>query len=117
MGLHGGQLRGLCVLEKSPVQVSLKNFETGKDESEDNGHPEGLDEEFRVLLPEDIIGAYAEDEESGQNVGSAQNMHDGQHSEFLGNHCKEIGQLGPTVSDGVANRMLHPGIGNEDPDG
>jgi hypothetical protein len=52
----------------------------------------------------------------GQHEGAADDMHELQDGKLLGDDREEVGQFGATPANGVAHRILHPGIGDQDPD-
>jgi len=89
----------------------------GKDEPETKTGPEGFGEKFLVAVFQKVISADAHDEKRSQHKGCAEHVYDRINGELLSNHCKEIDHFRPSVSDGITDRALHPGIGNENPDG
>ena len=70
-----------------------------------------------VLLAQQMVGADPHDEETRQDISAADGMEKDLEGKRLGDHGQEVIEFGPAVSEDVAHRMLHPGVGDQDPDG
>ena len=95
--------------------MPLDDFGKGKDQGKAQGQAEGFGEEGGLLLPEQVIGADAHHEEARQDVGPADGVEEDLKGEGLGDHRQKVREFGPAVSEDEAHRVLHPGIGDQDP--
>ena len=62
-----------------------------------------------------MIGADPHHKETRQDVGPADGMEEYLKGEWLGDHRQKVREFGSAVSEDEAHRVLHPGIGDEDP--
>ena len=74
-------------------------------------------EKLDMLLAQQVIGAYPHDHKARQDVGPADNMKKHLPGEGLGDYCQEVVQFSPPVPENKTHRVLHPGIGDENPQG
>ena len=75
-----------------------------------------LREEAHLVLAQQVPGGDPQHEEPGQDVGAADRVDELEDRELLGDHREEVRQLGAAVADRVPHRVLHPGVGHEDPE-
>ncbi len=110
-------LVGWILATSAAVDVPLDDLGQGEDQGEPQGQAEGLGEKGRILPPQQVIGADPHDHEARQDIGAAHRVEKLLDGEGLGDHGHKVAQFGPAVPEDVAHRMLHPGVGDEDPQG
>ncbi|VTR69980.1 conserved hypothetical protein [Desulfosarcina cetonica] len=114
--LHGRQFSGLGFGHVHGVHVAGDHDHQGGDQPDHQADIEGAGEKFDVLFLEQMPGADAHDEEGAEQEGRRNGMNDFQKAERVGHHCQEIGQLGTAAANRIAHRLLHPAVGQKDPD-
>ncbi len=95
--------------------MAVHHGHDGENERHIEGQAEGFIEKVHMLLAQEMISTDAHDKETAQHISRADGVHELVYGVGLGHHRKEIGELGPAVANGVADRVLHPGVGSQDP--
>ena len=116
-GFHGRQLGGLDLGHLAGVVMPLDQLGDGEDQGKGEAQAKGLGEKVGMLPAQQVIGADPHDEKARQDVSPADGMEKYLEGKRLEDDGQEVIQFGPAVAQDVAHRMLHPGIGDQNPDG
>ena len=117
VGFHGGELGGLHFRDDLRVMVALKAEQQDEDQGEGRGDAHGTLEQIQLVLAEQVPRGDAEHKEAAEHPCGENRMEILAPCEGVGHDIKEAGQLGAAVLDDVADGVLHPAVGEDDPQG
>ncbi len=117
VGFHGRELGRLDLGHDVALPVADQGHGHGEDQGKGGADAKRLGEEIDALAAQQVPGRDAEHEKAGQGQGAGHGVQKLVPGIAVGDDLGEARQFGPAVPDGIAHRVLHEAVGQDDPDG
>lgn len=116
LGFHRRELCWLGSRDIDPLGIADDGDTDQGDQTKDRGQAEAPPEEFDLVLAEKMPGRNPEDKKGTDHIGGQHCMAKAEETRRVGEDREEVRHLIALVGSLVADRMLHPAIGEEDPE-
>ena len=115
MAFHGRELFGLDFGHDLRVVMPLNGEQEGERQREGDGNPHRALEKIDVVAAQEVPRGNAEHEKAAQHPGGENRMQVLAPRKGIRDDLKEARKFGPAIAQDVADGVLHPAVGEDDP--
>ena len=115
--LEGRHLDGLVLGDHEGAPVTEERHGDGDHEAHGDRPEHRRARKPQMALLEHVVGAYAGGHETAGDESRRDGVDEARRRRWVERGAEEAGEHRPAVLDLVAGRRLHPGVGDEDPQG
>ncbi len=118
MRLDGGKFHGLVFVHELSHGMTAQEDQNAGDQTGERSHLERALEEFHVLLADEVPGADRQDQERCHRQTVGDGMPEEDPPLGIADQGEEVHQFRAAVGlvDHISHRMLHPAVGEQDPE-